>query len=115
MKKYFQDKTILLLLVVNLFLAILQIVLILINLNNQAGNANLTQYRPNLGLSAFTYSSSNLTYIGFIVFAIAVLALHTRLSVRMFAIRRHLSVMILALGTVLLLFSLRAGYALVVQ
>lgn len=114
-KKYFHDRIVLLLLSTNVFLALLNAVMILLRLGSNNNTLKLIQRRPNLGLSGFTYSSSNLTYISFIIFAILVLVYHTLLSMRVYHIRRHFALTILGLGSMLLAISLIVSNALLVQ
>lgn len=114
-KKYFHDRIVLLLLSTNVFLALLNTVMTLLRLNSNGSTLKLIQRRPNLGLSGFTYSSSNLVYISFIVFSILVLIFHTVLSMRVFHIRRQFALTVLGLGSILLAISLIVSNALLVQ
>lgn len=113
-KRYFHDRMVLLLLSVNIFLALLCSILVLLKLDNGRGTLKLIQYRPELGLGGYTYSTSNLTYISFIVFALFVLGFHWALSVRVYSIRRHFSVAVLALSILLLALTIIVSNALVV-
>jgi hypothetical protein len=113
-KRYFHDRMVLLLLSVNIFLALLCSILILFKLDNNSESLKLVRYRPDLGLSSYTYSTSNMTYISFIVFALFVLAFHWVLSVRVYGIRRHFSVAVLALGMLLLVLTIIISNALLV-
>lgn len=113
-KRYFHDRMVLLLLSINIFLSLLASVLILLKLDSNSENLKLIQYRPKLGFSSYTYSTSNLTYLSFIVFALFVLIFHWVLSVRVYTIRRHFAVAILALGMLLLVLTIIISNALLV-
>jgi hypothetical protein len=112
-KNYLHDRVILLLLSVNTFLALLGSILVLLRLDTGRPDGYIVQYRANLGLSAFK-SGDATTLIGFIIFAGLVLALHTALSMRVYPIRRNVSVAVLAMGLLLLSVSLIVGNALLV-
>lgn len=111
-KKYYHDRLVLLLLSVCLFLVLLQIVAVFIGQGN-GGKLHLIQYRPYLGrLSAYTYSSSVLTYVSFIVFAAIVMVVHSIMSIKLYTIRRHYSLVILSMGVLLLGLSIIVSNAL---
>lgn len=100
-KQYFHDHLILLLLSINAFLTIASSIFILVRLNASHGTSYIVQYRPSLGADAF--QTGNLTdLIGFIVFAVVILAIHGLLSWRAYPIHRQLSLTILSLGLLLL-------------
>ncbi|MDB5169895.1 MAG: hypothetical protein JWN82_291 [Candidatus Saccharibacteria bacterium] len=112
-KKYFQDHLILLLLSTNAFLAFSTVVLVLTRLSAGHGNSYIVQYRSSLGINAFkTGGVSDL--LGFILFAFLVLAIHTSLSLRTYPVNRHLSIVILAIGILLLLLTAIISNALLV-
>lgn len=110
-KKYFQDRLILLLLSVNVFLTLLASLSVLFRLNGIGAQGFIVQYRGNLGVSGFK-SGSVVDIISFIIFAFLILAVHTVLSMRTYNIRRQLSVVILSLGTLLLVLCLIVANAL---
>lgn len=112
-KKFFHDRAVLLLLSVNTFLAILGMLLILLRLDTGQGDGYIVQYRSNLGLSAFKSGGSG-TFFSFIAFFILVWAFHAFLSLRVFEIRRHLSITVLAFGLLLLLLGIIVSNALLV-
>lgn len=110
-KKYFQDHLILLLLSINAFLAFSTIVLVLARLSSGHGSSYIVQYRSSLGINAFqTGGVSDL--LSFIVFALLVLGIHTVLSMRTYEVNRHVSIVILALGILLLLLTIIISNAL---
>jgi len=110
-KSYFQDRLVLLLLSVNIFLAFLATVLILFRVGSGGGSGFIIQFRSNLGISAFKTGSAT-SLLAFIGFAILVLIAHTVLSWKAYHIRRQLSLTILALGTLLLLLCIIVSNAL---
>lgn len=112
-KQYFQDKFILLLLSVNAFLVVLTILLILFRLGS--GHTDyLVQCRDCSNLQAIgRFTKGSLTDIlAFIVFVLGVFSIHTGLSARLFSIHRQLSVVVLAMGTLLLVTTMIVSYAL---
>jgi hypothetical protein len=112
-KKYFHDRIVLMLLSTNVFLTVLNSMLILLRLDAGKAGGYTVEYRSNLGLSAFKIGGAS-TIISFIIFSALVLVLHTLLSMRVYSIRRHFSVTLLAMGTLLLLLSTIVSNALLV-
>lgn len=110
-KKYFHDRTVLLLTSVNIFLTLLASVLILLRLDSSRSDGYIVEYRANLGLSAFKTGSAT-TIISFIIFVGMVLGMHTVLSMKIFNARRHFSIAILGLATLLLCTALLVSNAL---
>ena len=110
-KKYFHDHVVLLLLSINVFLAFSSVVLVLARLSQSQGSSYIVQYRSSLVINAFqTGGVSDL--LSFILFALLVLGLHTVLSMRTYAVNRHVSIVILALGILLLLLTMIISNAL---
>jgi len=108
--KYFHDRLVLLLLSVNVFLTLLASLSVLLRLQG-GGDGFIVQYRAQLGISAFkTGSVSHM--LAFVGFAILVLIAHTFLSWRTYAIKRQLSILILALGSLLLIMNVIVSNAL---
>lgn len=99
-KHYFHDRVVLLLLSVNAFLALLAVLSVLFRLQG-GGEGFIVQYRANLGISAFTPGELG-SILVFIAFALVVLLVHAVLSYRAYHIRRQLSLLVLALGALLL-------------
>ena len=112
-KKYFQDHLVLLLLSVNAFLAIAGSIFILLRLSTSHGTGYIVQYRASLGIDAFK-TGSIADLLGFVVFALMVLVIHTVLSVRAYEIHRQLAIVILALGILLLVMTVIVSNALLV-
>ena len=112
-KKYFHDRLILLLLSINVFLAFLASVWVLFKLDSGRSAGYIVQYRSSLGISSLKTGNSG-ELIAFIGFAVLVLVIHTLLSMRAYPIKREVSVVILALGVLLLLLSIIVSNALLV-
>jgi len=101
-KKYMHDKPVLALVSVNVFLTLVCIVFILLRFGASSGaNGYFIQYRQNhFGVSGFkTGGLSNI--LSFAIFAIVTLIINVLLSIRMYPIRRELSLTILSLGVLL--------------
>ena len=113
-KKYLHDKLILLLVSSNVFLAFVCAILVFLRLNvGQSADGYIVEYRSNLGISAF--KAGNVTGIlSFVVFAVLIVILNIILSVRMYHIRKQLSVAVLAAGVLLLLLTIIVSNALLV-
>ena len=108
--KYFHDRLVLLLLGINGFLAVLTVLSVLFRLQG-GGDGYIVQYRASLGISAFkTGSVSHI--LSFAAFALLVLLFHTILSWQTHRLHRQLSVLILALGSLLLLLAVIVSNAL---
>ena len=104
-KKYFQDKTVLLLLTFNLFMALLAILIILLRLTSGSVQTHIGQYRPSLGIGAYkTGGISEFIYL--LVFAALVFVFHFLLSAKTYKIRRQFSVALLGMGSVLLIITI---------
>lgn len=111
-RKYLNDKTILLLVGINIFLALLMIVLIALRLG-VSHTSYIVQYRANLGINAFKTGSLT-DVLAFMVFALTALGAQVLLSIKMFPIHRQLSVAVLALGVLLLVAAIIVSNALLV-
>lgn len=110
-KHYFQDRFVLFLLSINLFLTFLACLLILFKIGGVGDNGFFVQYRANLGISAFK-TGGIVNILSFIAFAILVLVVHTVLSWKTYVIKRQLALAILALGMPLLLLCIIVSNAL---
>ncbi len=110
-KKYFHDRLILLLLSINVFMAFLASVWILFKLDSGRSAGYIVQYRSSLGISSFKMGDAG-ELIAFMVFAVMVLAVHVVLSIRVYPIKREVSVVVLSLGVLLLVMSMIVSNAL---
>lgn len=112
-RKYLHDKLILSLVSINAFLALACIIIILLRFGAGGGNGYIVQYRANLGISAFkTGDVSNILTFG--VFTPLVAVIDIILSIRMYNIRRELSITVLSLGALVLVLAIIVSNALLV-
>jgi len=111
-KKYIHDRMLLLLLSANTVMAVLSTVLVLLRLNLGRSETYIVQYRSNLGKLDGPKSGNISTFVGFIIFDLMIQLFHAVLSVRVFKIHRHLAVLVLSVGLLLLVFSLVVSYSL---
>ncbi|HET8708748.1 MAG TPA: hypothetical protein VFL85_00540 [Candidatus Saccharimonadales bacterium] len=112
-KKYFQDKFVLLFLSINVFLMVLIAALIAFRIG--PGHTDyIVQCRDCSNFQSISRFSNGsvLDIWAFSLFALAVTVFHTVLSIRLFKINRHVSVIVLAMGTLLLVISLIVSNAL---
>jgi hypothetical protein len=112
-KKYLHDKSVLLLVSVNAFLAFLVVVVVLLKAGiGQDVDGYIVEYRANLGrLNAFQ-KGNVLAIFSFIVFALLTLVINVFLSIRTYSLRRALSLSILGLGALVLLLTVIVSNAL---
>ena len=100
LKKYFQDKSILSLLSLNLFLVLLVTIIIALRISANSGEEYVIQYRSYLGGEVKTGSIINFIYI--IAFAVIVVVFHFILSLKTYHIRRQLAITLLCMSALLL-------------
>ncbi|MEO8785294.1 MAG: hypothetical protein ABI221_03240 [Candidatus Saccharimonadales bacterium] len=112
-KKYFGDRMVLLLITINGFLTVVTTILILLRLDTGRSDGYFVQYRSNLGLNAYTVGNAG-ALLSFVVFAWLVLGFHTYLSIRTYRMRRHIALVSLAFGTLLLALTIIISNALLV-
>lgn len=111
-KRYFHDRRILLILSVNVFLAVLIVVLILLKFDSSRASGYIIEYRPRKGFLSAYRSGSASTFISFILFSIFTVIFNTLLSMRAYPVRRYFAVAILAMSTVILVLTLIVSNAL---
>ncbi len=113
-KQFLRDKFILLLVTVNAFAAFLCVVLVLLRLGSGQGSSGyIVQYRASVGISAFRPGGVS-AILGFMVFSLLVLVINLVLSIKVYELRRELSIAILALGILLLILATIVSNALLV-
>jgi len=113
-KKYLHDKLILLLVSSNVFLAFVCAVLVFLRLNvGQSTEGYIVEYRSNLGISAFKAGSIT-GILSFVLFAVLIVTMNIILSIRIYRIRKELSVAVLASGVLLLILTIIVSNALLV-
>jgi hypothetical protein len=110
-KRYIHDRLISLLLTADIFFTILTCVLLLLRLDSGRSDIYTIQYRPSLGLSGYLKGDS-LGLLSFAVFAVLVLVFHIFMSVKVYPIRRQLSVVILGMALLLIILALVMSNAL---
>jgi hypothetical protein len=103
-KRYTHDRTILLLLSVNIFLALLIAVLVILSLTGNSDRVLTIEHRPALGLDA-NRVGSGFDMASLVLFPLLAAVVHTVLSAKIHPIRRHLAVVVLAMGTILIMLS----------
>lgn len=104
-KKYFYDKTILLLASILAFLLVATLVTIALRLGSGQGGADFfTEYRSNAGISAFR-TGDIVAIVSFIVFAVVTFVISLLLSIRTYLIKREVSFAVLVFGILLLLLT----------
>lgn len=112
-QKYLHDRIVLILLTINGFLVLLGVVVILLKLSSGQGGNYITQYRPNLGISAYT-AGKQTDFISFIVFGLVTFGLGVTLSARIFSRHRSYALVILGFGTLLSVLTVIVSNALLV-
>jgi hypothetical protein len=112
-KNYFRDRTVLVLLTVNIFLTLLASVWVLLRLSAGHGSSYIVQFRPSLGINAYT-PGSLVDLLSFIVFAFLIFVFQFLLSMHSYRIHRQLSIAILSLGVLLLILTIIVSNALLV-
>lgn len=110
-RKYFHDRFVLLALTVNTFLTMLVIAFVFLNLGDTSGSY-IQSYRSNLGLNAYQVGGPG-QIISFAAFAVAAWMGQFVISLRFYGIRKHVSWIIMVLGTFLLILSLIVSNALI--
>lgn len=100
-KHYFDNRSVLALLSINVFLVISATLSVLLRLDGGDNGSYIVSYRSNLGLDAFSAGSA-IDFVYFIVLGFFVLVLHTYLSMRLYHVRKFASIAVLALATLLL-------------
>jgi hypothetical protein len=99
-RTYFRDHFVLLLLTTNVFLALFTAIFVFLRISTSHNNSYITQYRSNLGVSAFQTGSIS-EIISFGIFALLILIISVSLSVRTYSINRNLSIGVISAGIIL--------------
>jgi len=111
-KHFFQDRSALLLVSINVFLALVAIVLIALKMNATKGTVNyVISYRSSLGIDGYT-TGTMWDVSSFIVAAVLILSFGMVLGYRVYNIRRELSLAVLALTVPLLVLLIIVSKAL---
>jgi len=112
-KKYFNDRLVVLLLGIDLFLTVVGTLLVLFRLDPSRSTGYIIEYRANFGVGEFK-TGGILSLSSFIAFLIINLVLGVLLSMRTFNLRRHVSLMVLSLAAMLSLLAIVVSNALLV-
>lgn len=115
-KTYFHDHLVMLLLSISAFLAIGASLFILLSLGASHSSSYIIQCRDCSNTNAarkFT-NGTIASLLSFVVFAMLVLAAHAALSFKAYRIHRQLAITILALGVLLLIFTIIVSNSLLV-
>lgn len=113
-KHFFQDRTALLLVSVNSFLALLSTVLILLKINATRGTVNyIVSYRQIPSIDRYTVGTI-WDVLSFIAAAALLYTLAMVLAYRTYKVRRELSLLVLGVSVPLLCFLLMVSNALLV-
>jgi hypothetical protein len=113
-KHFLHDRTALLLVSGSAFLTLVAVVLIVLKLGSGQGTTNyIVSYRDNLGIDRYTTGTA-LDIVSFAVAAVLVFGMGIALAYRAYAVKRELSLAVLALTVPLLLFLIIVSNALLV-
>lgn len=110
-KQYIHDRLILLLISANTFFAILTTVNIILKYSSSADGGFTYQYRPTLGFGGYIRGDKS-EILSFAIFVMLVLFIHTFLSIKVFNIKKQLSIAILGTALLLILMALVISYSL---
>jgi len=111
--KYFHDRAILSLLIVNAVLVITGILLILFRLDSGKGSSYFIEFRSNVGIGEFK-TGGTLDMLSFVAFLLVSLTISIIISVRVYAHRRTIAVAVLMMSALLSLLCIRISDALLV-
>jgi hypothetical protein len=111
-KEYFQDRFILLVLSLNIFLAFVTLLFLAFRIGS-GHSSYIVQYRQDFGSNDFTAGSLP-QLLSFGLFAMLVLVVNLVLSLRMYRIHRQLAVVVLGMATILLVFGMVVSNALLI-
>lgn len=109
--RYFHNRSVLLLLIVNCILILIGSLSILFRLDSGTTTNYIIEYRANLGIGEFEYGSA-IDIASFVFFLLVNFALCVFISLRAFTVRKQVAVMILAVSCLLSLLATIAGNAL---
>jgi hypothetical protein len=87
--------------------------MLLLRLGNSSPNYHIIQYRSDLGLSAFKNGTA-LSLYAFLVYVWLTLVIGAVLSYKTYYVRRDYSIIVLALGSLLIILSMIVSNALIV-
>jgi hypothetical protein len=111
--KYFHDRSILLLLVLNSVLVVVGILSILFRLDNSKGSSYFIEFRANVGIGEFK-TGSHIDILGFVAFLLAIFVIAIMISRRSYHERRQVAVAILMLTILLSVLTILVSNSLLV-
>lgn len=103
-RRYTHDRTVLLLLTINIFLTVFITLLVILALTGNTDKVMTIEHRPTLGLAANTVGGT-VDMASLVVFPLLILSINTVLSIKVYPIRRHFGVVILGMATMLISLS----------
>ena len=109
--RYFHNRSVLLLLIINTILLVIGVVLVLFRLDSGRGSNYIVEYRANSGIDQYHVGHSG-DIISFIVFLFINVILFTLISLRTFGIRRHIAILCLVMSALLSLLVIIVSNAL---
>jgi hypothetical protein len=112
--RYFHNRSILLLLIINSVLVLLGIILILFRLDSNTTTNYIVEYRANLGIGEYVIGSA-FDMVAFVIFLVVNFGLCVLISLRVFVVRKHVSIMILSVSCLLSLLTIIVSLALLGQ
>ncbi len=112
-KDYFHDRSVLLLLTVNSFLAALGTLLVLLKFNPGRNEGYIVQFRANQGIDTFKHGRAS-DLLAFIAYLIVILVINTIISMRVYHIHRQFAVTILSMSVLLMILAIIVSNSLLV-
>jgi hypothetical protein len=109
--RYFHNRSILLLLIINSALVLIGTLLILFRLDSNTITNYIIEYRANLGIAEYEIGSA-LDVASFVFFLLVNFTICVFISLQSFVARRHVAVMILAISALLSLLTIIVSLAL---
>lgn len=111
-KTYFRDHFVLLLLSTNVFLAVLDIIFVIVKLSTSHGSDFIVEYRPSQGINTYK-PGSMIDILSFCVFAAIIAVTNYLISYRVYRIHRQLAISVLSFGVLLLVLTLIVSNSLI--
>ncbi len=111
--KFFHDRTILILLIINSILLVVGSLLVLFRLDASKASGYIIQYRSGVGIGEFK-TGSGLDMAGFVFFLMVAFALSFIISIRSYNERRNIALTVLILTSLLSLLTIMVSDALLV-
>ncbi len=109
--RYFHNRSILLLLIINFVLVLIGSVLVLFKLDSGTAPNYIIEYRANVGIGEYRRGTA-LDMAGFVFFLLINMTVCILISIRTFTVRKHVSVMVLAVSCLLSLLAIITSNAL---